>query len=64
MISNLQWCVILFESLQEPVSLPAWEGVLDGTLDGPVCPQLHIATNNVIGEEDCLSLNIYTPDVR
>jgi carboxylesterase type B len=52
-----------FTFFQEPVPLPAWEGIMDGSVDGSVCPQLHIATNNVIGSEDCLSLNIFTPDV-
>ena len=46
------------------MSISAWEGTLDGTTDGPVCPQLNIATNQVIGKEDCLVLNVYTPDVR
>jgi len=36
---------------------------LDATSDGHPCPQLNIGTNQVIGQEDCLSLNIYTADV-
>ncbi|OXA64027.1 neuroligin-4, X-linked [Folsomia candida] len=48
---------------KEPVPIPAWEGIMDATLDGQPCPQLHIGTNSVIGKEDCLSLNVYSPDV-
>lgn len=43
--------------------VPGWEGIMDATLDGSVCPQLHIGTGSVIGNEDCLSLNIFTTDV-
>lgn len=49
---------------QDPVPIPAWDGIYDSTVDGPVCPQLHIATDKVIGNEDCLTVNLYTTDVR
>ncbi|ODM99620.1 Esterase E4 [Orchesella cincta] len=48
---------------KEPRPIPAWEGILDGTRDGPACPQLHVATNKVIGQEDCLTLNLYTTNL-
>ncbi len=56
------YCTKFF--LQEPRPIPAWEGILDGTRDGPACPQLNVATNKVIGQEDCLTLNVYSTNVR
>ncbi|CAG7822044.1 unnamed protein product [Allacma fusca] len=46
-----------------PVPISPWEGVFNGTDDGPVCPQLHIATNQVIGDENCLHVNVYSSDL-
>ncbi|XP_056638299.1 juvenile hormone esterase-like [Diorhabda sublineata] len=39
-----------------PVRVEKWEGLLDATKDGPLCPQP--STEPV--SEDCLSLNVYT----
>lgn len=50
-VGNLRW--------RAPAPPLAWEGVRDGSRFGPVCPQL--AGNNVVGEEDCLTLNIWRP---
>ena len=36
-----------------------WPGVRDGSRFGAVCPQL--AGQQVIGDEDCLTLNVWTP---
>lgn len=44
-----------------------WDGVLDGTAPRSKCPQpedLSTVTSNMVGEEDCLYLNVFTPDVR
>nr|NP_001165390.1 carboxyl/cholinesterase 2 precursor [Bombyx mori]BAI66478.1 carboxyl/cholinesterase 2 [Bombyx mori] len=47
----------------QPVS--SWEGVKNATRHGAVCPQFDILTNQIIpGNEDCLFLNIYTPDLN
>ncbi|KAK5647002.1 hypothetical protein RI129_005466 [Pyrocoelia pectoralis] len=48
-----------------PVAAGPWNGTLDGTNDHAVCPQRNIYTRSEIieGEEDCLYLNVYTPQL-
>ena len=38
-----------------------WPDTLDVTEDGSLCPQFDISHNEPIGDEDCLTLNVYTP---
>ena len=39
-----------------------WDGILDGTLNGAPCIQLErLDETPVVGSEDCLFLNVYTP---
>lgn len=45
---------------QAPLPPPAWEGVLDAVDENTRCPQ-RMAGSWILGEEDCLRLNIYTP---
>lgn len=47
--------------LQEPIAFGKWVSELDASVFRSVCPQLDLASNNVIGQEDCLFLNIFTP---
>lgn len=49
--------------LQAPVPVEPWEGVLDGTKTTPACVQRnpYIRQKEIVGQEDCLYLNIYTP---
>lgn len=49
-----------------PESASPWEGVLDGTGFPPICTQIRYMDGQprVLGEEDCLYLNIYTPDKK
>jgi para-nitrobenzyl esterase len=42
-----------------PEPAPSWPGVRDGSRFGAICPQL--AGPQVVGEEDCLTLNVWTP---
>jgi len=44
-----------------PVEVGHWPDTLDATEDGSLCPQFDISHNEPIGDEDCLSLNVYTP---
>ena len=45
-----------------PFPAPAWPGgALAALLAAPACPQLAWRGGGVVGEEDCLALNIFTP---
>ncbi|XP_014362171.2 esterase FE4 [Papilio machaon] len=46
-------------SIPEPPE--PWEGVKDTTKNCNICAQYDRATGTVIGDEDCLYLNVYTP---
>ncbi|KAJ8723119.1 hypothetical protein PYW08_003031 [Mythimna loreyi] len=51
-----------FKAPQPP--LP-WEGIRKATEHGPICSQMNIFTNTISpGSEDCLYLNVYSPDIR
>lgn len=45
-----------------PVGGVKWTGKRNGTMDPPHCPQLQ--NSNLIGKEDCLFLNIFTPGLK
>ncbi len=52
-LGELRWA-----APQEPT---CWTETLDATEIGPVCTQLDTPTGPVVGEEDCLQLNVWTP---
>ncbi|XP_063921165.1 juvenile hormone esterase-like [Zophobas morio] len=47
-----------FKAPQPPES---WSGVRDATKEGSECCSRHMIFLNVLGSEDCLTLNVYTP---
>lgn len=44
-----------------PVEHECWDGMLDATRFGAMCPQLDATTMMYTGDEDCLTLNVWTP---
>lgn len=51
--------------LKGTVPHKGWDGVKDATEHGNICVQLTLdGTNKVVGAEDCLYLNVYTPEIR
>ncbi|XP_021957941.1 esterase 6 [Folsomia candida] len=48
--------------LAEPVS--SWDGIKDATKFGSVCPQWNLFRNKFEGDEECLFVNIFTPNVH
>ena len=42
----------------------AWEGARDSTRQLPHCHQTDPFTGLRVGREDCLMLNVYTPDLE
>lgn len=55
--------VTLLNLTQAPEPEEPWMGVRSALRDGHLCPQFDIATGKPTGDEDCLTLNIYTPKV-
>ncbi|KAK7574419.1 hypothetical protein V9T40_011610 [Parthenolecanium corni] len=44
-----------------PIKAKSWQGVLNATQPGACCIQISEETRQLAGSEDCLNLNIYTP---
>ncbi|XP_067007341.2 carboxylic ester hydrolase [Anabrus simplex] len=46
-----------------PQPAEPWTGIRDALEEGPICVQLDLVINGIRGEEDCLYLNVYTPEM-
>ncbi|PSN29711.1 Venom carboxylesterase-6 [Blattella germanica] len=46
-----------------PRPLKSWEGVLDATKEGNICWQ-PASFDKYLGDEDCLFINVYTPNLK
>ncbi|CAH1101525.1 unnamed protein product [Psylliodes chrysocephalus] len=47
-----------------PEPADPWEGVRDGTKEGPECPQMFLRPKFYVGKQDnCLNLNVYTKEL-
>lgn len=49
--------------MQPPIEKTLWSNVLQTTVEGANCVQKDFVYNNYTGSEDCLYLNVYTPQV-
>ncbi|CAK1551415.1 unnamed protein product [Leptosia nina] len=49
---------------QAPGPPPQWRGIFKAVDDFDVCPQTSIISGVVVGNEDCLKLNVYVPIKR
>ncbi|XP_034941698.1 juvenile hormone esterase-like [Chelonus insularis] len=49
---------------RRPVEAQPWEGVLDALNDPIPCAQIDAQTLRYMGDEDCLYLNVYTPELN
>lgn len=56
-------CPFFLKNLQEPKPFEIWEGTWNATTYTRSCVQFSLISNLVIGEEDCLHLNVFTPKV-
>lgn len=57
MIYSLKNC------LQAPTLAAKWDGILEATKYGPQCAQKMWITNQNLGDENCLHLQVFTPSV-
>jgi hypothetical protein len=55
---------ILIPQKQASVAKKPWDGIIDGSTNGPPCIQLNrFDESETIGSEDCLFLNVYSPQL-
>lgn len=50
-------------SIQDPLPAEKWSGGRDASKHGNVAVQIDLMTREIIGDEDCLYLNVYTIDI-
>lgn len=49
--------------MKSPEPAGPWEGVLDATNHRPKCAHWNFWRKDVVGGDDCLYLNVYTPEL-
>lgn len=49
---------------KDPQPPEPWEGIRDATKEGAICYQRDFLSFETQGSEDCLFLNVYTPQVN
>lgn len=48
----------------DPQPILSWSEAIDGTMQTPICIQRSTIFNRIVGDEDCLYLNIYTKNLN
>jgi cholinesterase len=48
---------------QDPLPAEPWTTPLDCTKEGPACYHFSTSYNRLIGDEDCLHINLFTKNV-
>lgn len=52
------------QRFKPPVPMPAWKDTLSCTAFGNIAPQYNGESRSMTGDENCLTLNLYTPTVK
>jgi hypothetical protein len=53
-----------FLLIKDPIPVKPWTGVLNANQEGSPCVQIDCILFKIMGNEDCLKLNVFTPVVR
>lgn len=64
MFIHIQTFWLLIFIYQAPQPKKPWDGVRSAKEFGSVCTQIDMIGGHVTGSEDCLFLNVYTPDLN
>lgn len=48
---------------RSPLRVEPWQGILFAQKEPPMCTQSNAQSKKIEGQEDCLYLNVYTPEV-
>lgn len=68
MLHTLHGNKMLFDFIQPPKPVDQWDGILDATKETNICIQnnhfIYLFKDVIEGVEDCLYLNVHTPDLN
>ena len=59
----MELTINIFLLKKDPLPASTWDGVLDASHEGPKCIQFDPVVGSILGQEDCLMVNVYTADV-